>query len=81
MGSWDAEQAYSEDTSTDLRLVRAGRTVGNAGGRYQPTFYNELAASIWVNLNNDIEFAAVGGVEPLAVVNRTLVLHGRTVVM
>ena len=81
MGSWEAESAYSEDTSDDLRLVQAGRTVGNDGGRYQPTFYNDRLTSIWVNLTNDIETAAAGGVEPLAVVNRTLVMPGRTVGM
>ncbi len=81
MGSWEAESAYSEDTSDDLRLVQAGRTVGNDGGRYQPTFYNDRLTSIWVNLTNDIETAAAGGVEPLAVVNRTLVMPGRTLVM
>jgi hypothetical protein len=59
MGSWGGEQSYSESAADDFRLVQAGRTVGNAGGIYQPSFYDDDQEDVYVNLNNDIEIAAV----------------------
>jgi hypothetical protein len=61
MGTWDAESAYSEAAADDLRLVHAGRTVGDAGGRYQPAFWNDDLNDIFVNETNDVEIAAADG--------------------
>ncbi len=62
MGSWGGEQAYSEGGPDDFRLVHAGRTVGDAGGRYQPSFYDDDDVDIYVNEVNDTEIAAVSAV-------------------
>ncbi len=58
MGVWGSEQAYSEGGPDDFRLVHAGRTVGNDGGRYQPVFYDDDQTEITINEVNDIEIAA-----------------------
>ena len=63
MDSWGAEQAYSEDTSDDIRRVHGGRLVGDDGGRYQPAFYNIDLTEIFVNETNDVE---IGSGEPPA---------------
>lgn len=63
MATWGAEQTYSEQASDDFRIVHAGRSVGSAGGRYQPSFYDDDEVDLYVNLVNDIEFvAAVVGI-------------------
>ena len=61
MTSWGAEQAYGEDTADDFRRFTAGRTVDDAGGRFQPVFYNDDLGNIYVNENNDAEITAAGG--------------------
>jgi hypothetical protein len=58
MGSWGSEQAYSESAADDFRLVHGGRTVGDAGGRYQPSFYDDDDLIIYINETNDTEIAA-----------------------
>lgn len=58
MGMWDAELAYSQGGPDDFRLVHAGRTVGAAGGRYQPSFYDDDEVDIYVNEVNDTEILA-----------------------
>lgn len=58
MGTWGAEQAYSESAPDDFRLVHAGRTVGDDGGRYQPSFYDADEVDIYINETNDIEIVA-----------------------
>lgn len=58
MASWGTEAAYSESTD-DHRTCMAGRTVGNDGGRFQPSFYDDDDVDIYVNEVNDIEIAAV----------------------
>ena len=60
MDTWGSEEEYSESLD-DHRLVHAGRTVGDDGGRYQPAFYDDDDLELFVNLVNDIEIAAVGG--------------------
>lgn len=60
MGSWGGEQSYSESAADDFRLVQAGRTVGDAGGRYQPSFFDDDQTEIAINETNDIEIAAAG---------------------
>lgn len=58
MGAWGSEQAYSELGADDNRIVAAGRTVGDDGGRYQPAWANDDLLDIYVNEVNDIEIAA-----------------------
>jgi len=58
MATWGTEQAYSEGTVDDYRLLNSGRMVGANGGRYQPSFFNDDLNDIFVNLVNDIEFVA-----------------------
>lgn len=65
MTSWGSEQAYSESAPDDFVLVQAGRTVGDAGGRYQPAFYDGDDVDIYVNETNDVEIAAAGGAEAI----------------
>lgn len=62
MGTWGAEQAYSEATADDLRLLNGGHSIGDGGGRMQWSFYNDDISEIYINEVNDIEIAAaVGG--------------------
>jgi len=58
MASWGTEQAYSEQTADDFRILASGRTVGNNGGFFQPTFFNDDTATVYVNLVNDVAIAA-----------------------
>ena len=67
--AWGTEQPYSE-TNDDNRNIGGGRTVGNNGGRIQWGFYNDDLADLFVNLVNDIEIAASGGIIPQAVQHR-----------
>lgn len=62
MGSWGAEQVYSEAAADDIRIAHGGRTITNSGGRIQWCFYNDDLAYILVNEVNDIEIAAVSAV-------------------
>lgn len=59
LGSWDTQVAYSEDTDDDLRWVSGPRTIGDAGGFIQWSFYNDDLLDIYVNLNNDVAISAV----------------------
>lgn len=59
MANWAAESAYSQAAADDLRRVQAGRTVGDAGGRYQPVWFDDDDLILYVNENNDIEIVAV----------------------
>ncbi len=61
--TWSAEQTYGVQLD-DLRAVSLGRTVGDAGGRVMPVWFNDDLEDILVNDGNDIEIAAasVGGV-------------------
>ena len=66
MDTWSTEQAYGV-LLDDLRNVSGGHTVGNAGGRWMPVFYNDDLDDILVNDGNDIEIAAAaapGGIGP-----------------
>lgn len=66
MSSWGAEQAYSEAAAGDIRRIRAGRTVGNTGGRYQPVFHNDDLQDIFVNEVLDVAFGVVSPGAPAA---------------
>jgi len=57
MGTWGDEQAYSEATADDLRLVAAGRTGDDDGGRFQPSWFNDDLNDIFVNEVNGAEIA------------------------
>jgi len=54
MTSWDAEEAYSEGAPDDLRVVQAGRTIGDGGGFFQPIWDNDDLEDLLVNLVNDV---------------------------
>lgn len=60
MANWESESAYSEDTIEDRRIVSAGRTVGDSGGRFQPSFYDHDDNDIFINQTLDVEIAAAG---------------------
>lgn len=57
MGTWGTEQAYGVQND-DHKIVSGGRTVGNAGGRWMPVWFNDDLNDILVNDGNDIEIAA-----------------------
>lgn len=59
MVSWGAEQAYSEAAADDVRTCQSGRTAGNSGGNYQPSFFNDDTLNIYINRVNQVQFAAV----------------------
>jgi len=54
MTTWGAEQAYSEGAPDDIRVVQAGRTIGNGGGFFQPIWDNDDLEDLLVNLVNDV---------------------------
>ena len=60
-GSWGGEQAYSEAVNDDFRWAWAGISVGNAGGKFQPAFYNHDFNDLFVNTVNDVDIPAGGG--------------------
>lgn len=60
MATWDGEVAMSQDGQLDSRTSSAGRTVGDSGGRWQPSWFNDDDSDIFVNVSHDIEIAAVG---------------------
>ncbi len=65
--SWDGEVVMSEDGVDDLRSTHAGRTVGDSGGRFQPSWFNDDLNDVLINETNDEVIAAVaGGPAPLA---------------
>lgn len=53
--TWGSEQAYSEATADDCRLVHGGRTIGTNGGRIQWFFANTDLNDTFINTTNDIE--------------------------
>ena len=57
MANWGSEQTYGI-LNDDIKKTSLGRTIGNAGGRIMPTFFNQDLADILVNDGNDIEIAA-----------------------
>ncbi|MCP4257960.1 MAG: hypothetical protein GY774_10595 [Planctomycetes bacterium] len=63
MGTWTGSAIEYSDNSApdDFRWVQAGRMVGDAGGFFQPVFFNDDTTELYVNLDNDIPFAAAGG--------------------
>ena len=69
MGTWSAEQAYGVE-GKEMESVSAGRTVGDAGGRVMPAWFNLADNDITVNVGNDVEIeAAAGGAEPEVLVS------------
>lgn len=56
MGTWGAEQTYSENAAADFRRVHGGRTVTTLGGRVQWAFFNDDLNDLFVNEVNDIGF-------------------------
>jgi len=70
MGTWSAENNYSE-TTDDIRIVHGGRTINSDGGRIQWGFYNDDLTEIFVNLVFDIEIPAGVADSPPTVVLST----------
>ncbi len=58
MGSWGGEVAYGIEDD-DLTVVKLGHTVGDAGGRVMPVWFNDDLNDVTINDGNDIEIAAV----------------------
>lgn len=54
--TWGAEQSYSE-TAADLRVLWAGISVGQGGGRFQPVFFKAITGDLFVNRVNDVRLA------------------------
>lgn len=59
--SWGSEVALSEDTDDDLRQIWAGVSVGDDGGKFQPSWFNDDLNDILTNTNNAVSIAAAGG--------------------
>lgn len=57
LATWEAEEAYSE-TTDDNRRVMGGRSITSAGGRIQFIWYNDDTFTLYVNLVNDIEISS-----------------------
>ncbi len=57
MTSWGAEQTYGAGAGAFEHIGRTG-TVGDDGGRFQPTFYDSPNDDLWTNLDNDLAIAA-----------------------
>ena len=64
--TWEAEEAYSEDTADDKAALSGGRTIGENGGFIQWIWFDDASAQLFNNLVNDILIQAgsapVGGV-------------------
>ncbi len=60
MATWGGEADYSA-VSDDHRLVYAGHSVDDAGGRFMPVWYDDDQTEWAINLDNDIEIAAAAG--------------------
>ncbi|MEE8481776.1 MAG: hypothetical protein V3S12_00355, partial [Acidiferrobacterales bacterium] len=67
MANWGTEQTYGIQND-DHRVVSLGRTIGDAGGRIMPVWFNDDTDDILVNDGNDIEIASIGenvvGIQP-----------------
>ncbi len=58
MDTWGTEQAYSEVTD-DYRNIAGGHSIGDAGGRYAPIFFDDDQVDAYINLANDVEIPAI----------------------
>jgi hypothetical protein len=59
--AWGSEQTYSEAAADNLGAVWAGISVGDAGGKFQPCWFNDDLNDLFVNLVNDVDIAAADG--------------------
>lgn len=59
--NWGAEQDYSEGANDDFRAVWAGISVGDAGGKFQPAWFDDDFNDLLCNLTNDVDIAAAAG--------------------
>lgn len=64
MANWGSQTAYSSGTADDYRVISGGRTVGDAGGRWMPAWFDDDDNDIFVNDGNDVEIAAAAGGDP-----------------
>src|SRR3990167_5420162 len=54
-GSWGAQTAYQENAADDMRAIQAGHsTPGAIVGRFEPVFFNDDLADLFVNKNNSV---------------------------
>lgn len=56
--NWGGETAMSANSPDDLRWISAGQYVGNAGGKFQPVWYNDDLSDIFTNTTNGVTINA-----------------------
>ncbi len=61
LDTWGSQTAYSSFPDDDYRAISSGRSVGNAGGRWMPAFFDDDRNDFSVQDGNDVEIAAAGG--------------------
>ena len=61
--TWEAEESLSEDADDDHLFLDAGISVGNAGGKWQPVWFNSDLRDLFTNVNNGVSIPAV--VDPI----------------
>jgi hypothetical protein len=55
-GTWGAQTAYQEGAADDERYINAGHsTPGSAAGRFEPVWFNDDLADLYVNKVNSVE--------------------------
>ena len=57
--SWGSELAYGEATAAEFTGIWAGLSVGDDGGRFQPTFAQQADSDLFTNNVNSVEIAAI----------------------
>jgi hypothetical protein len=69
-GTWGAQTAYQEGAADDERYIDAGHsTPGSAAGRFEPVWFNDDLADLFVNKVNSVEITvAVGFAHSYAVI-------------
>ena len=59
-GTWGAQTAYQEGAADDERYIDAGHsTPGSAAGRFEPVWFNDDLADLFVNKVNSVEITVV----------------------
>jgi hypothetical protein len=79
MSTWGTEQIYEGTTLADYRFISVGDSVGNAGGRFMPTYFNDDLNDVYVEDANDIEIAAVVAKASVPWYNRRMRIYTRRI--